>query len=41
MNVYDRVIPNNAQETLMVFTIGIVVVFLLDASLKFFKKFIF
>ncbi len=34
MNVYDRVIPNNAQETLMVFTIGIVVVYLLDFALK-------
>lgn len=39
MNVYDRVIPNNAQETLMVFTIGIVVVFLLDASLKFLRSY--
>ncbi len=35
MNVYDRVIPNNAQETLMVFTIGIVLVYLLDFFLKF------
>lgn len=34
MNVYDRVIPNNAKETLMVFTIGIVFVYLLDFSLK-------
>ncbi|WP_198304795.1 type I secretion system permease/ATPase [Arcobacter vandammei] len=39
MNVYDRVIPNNAQETLLVFTIGIVVVFLLDASLKFIRSY--
>jgi ATP-binding cassette subfamily C protein LapB len=35
MNVYDRVIPNNAQETLMVFTIGIVAVYVLDFFLKF------
>jgi ATP-binding cassette subfamily C protein LapB len=35
MNVYDRVIPNNAQETLLVFTIGIIVVYLLDFFLKF------
>ncbi len=35
MNVYDRVIPNNAQETLLVFTIGIVLVYILDAFLKF------
>ena len=34
MNVYDRVIPNNAQETLMIFTIGIVFVYLLDFFLK-------
>ncbi len=35
MNVYDRVIPNNAEETLLVFTIGIVAVYLLDSFLKF------
>ena len=34
MNVYDRVIPNNAQETLMVFTVGIVFVYSLDFFLK-------
>ncbi len=39
MNVYDRVIPNNAQETLMVFTIGIIVVFILDAILKFLRSY--
>lgn len=39
MNVYDRVIPNNAQETLLVFTIGIVTVFLLDALLKFIRTY--
>ena len=39
MNVYDRVIPNNAQETLMVFTIGVIIVFLLDASLKFIRTY--
>ena len=35
MNVYDRVIPNNAEETLIVFTIGIVFVYVLDVLLKF------
>ena len=35
MSVYDRVIPNNAQETLMVFTIGIVFVYILNFFLKF------
>ena len=39
MNVYDRVIPNNAQETLLVFTIGVIIVFLLDASLKFLRTY--
>jgi len=39
MNVYDRVIPNNAQETLIVFTIGIITVFLLDATLKFLRTY--
>ena len=34
MNVYDRVIPNNAEETLLVFTIGIVFVYVLDFFLK-------
>ncbi len=34
MNVYDRVIPNNAEETLLVFTIGIVLVYVLDFFLK-------
>lgn len=35
MNVYDRVIPNNALETLWVFTIGVVIVYALDTFLKF------
>jgi ATP-binding cassette subfamily C protein LapB len=35
MNVYDRVIPNNAMETLHVFAIGIILVYLLDVFLKF------
>ena len=35
MNVYDRVIPNNAMETLHVFAIGVVLVYLLDVFLKF------
>lgn len=39
MNVYDRVIPNNAQETLLVFTLGIVFVYLLDSFLKFTRSY--
>ncbi|MFT5760633.1 MAG: ATP-binding cassette subfamily C protein LapB, partial [Alteromonadaceae bacterium] len=35
MNVYDRVIPNNAMETLHVFAIGVILVYLLDVFLKF------
>ncbi len=34
MNVYDRVIPNNAIETLWVFAIGVVIVYLIDAFAK-------
>jgi len=37
MNVYDRVIPNNAQETLLVFAIGIIFVYILDFFLKFIR----
>jgi len=37
MNVYDRVIPNNATETLLVFALGVVTVYILDAFLKFFR----
>lgn len=35
MNVYDRVIPNNALETLWVFTFGVMIVYALDTFLKF------
>ena len=35
MNVYDRVIPNNAQETLLVFSVGIISIYILDFFLKF------
>jgi len=37
MNVYDRVIPNNAMETLAVFSIGVLMVYLLDSFLKFIR----
>lgn len=39
MNVYDRVIPNNATETLIVFVVGILIVFVLDAVLKFTRSY--
>lgn len=35
MSVYDRVIPNNATETLWVFSIGVLIVYTLDTFLKF------
>lgn len=35
MSVYDRVIPNNATETLWVFATGVLVVYTLDTFLKF------
>ncbi len=37
-NVYDRVIPNNAVETLMVFAGGVLFIYLLDAFLKYFRS---
>lgn len=40
MNVYDRVIPNNAIETLWVFAIGVGVVFIIDTFLKFSRTYL-
>jgi len=37
-NVYDRVVPNNAVETLMVFAAGVLIVYVLDAFLKYFRS---
>lgn len=40
MNVYDRVIPNSAIETLWMFTFGVVTVYILDVFLKFTRSYL-
>lgn len=39
MNIYDRVIPNNAVETLWVLTSGIVLVYLFDTVLRLIRNY--
>ncbi len=39
MNIYDRVLPNNAMETLWALSIGIILVFIFDIILKFLRTY--
>jgi len=40
MNVYDRVVPNNAIETLWVFAIGVSTIYIIDTFLKFTRTYL-
>lgn len=40
MNVYDRVVPNNAIETLWVFAIGVSLIYIIDTFLKFTRTYL-
>ncbi len=39
LNIYDRVVPNNAVDTMWVFATGIIVLYLFDMILKFLRSY--
>jgi len=41
LNIYDKILPNNAVESLMAFTIGIIIVIVFDFLLKLSRSLIF
>lgn len=39
LNIYDRVVPNNAIDTMWVFATGIIVLYIFDMTLKFLRSY--
>ncbi len=39
LNIYDRVVPNNAIHTMWVFATGIIVIYIFDMVLKFLRSY--
>ena len=40
MNVYDRVIPTGAFETLWIFSLGVIVIYIIDLGLRFMRTYL-